>query len=107
MQSISCNRTWALYNGFRKYFDHVHVISTSNRHILRQDDMDTSGAHVVDARTIDYRTLFQRKGKHAVASEKTKTSSFGKTAAKLQSSFPALYLFGEGNLLYIHRATGG
>jgi len=105
MQSVSCNRTWAIYNGMHKYFDHVHVITTSNRHILPQDDIDTSAAQITDAKTIDYRTLFQRAGKTSVAGEHAKTSMFGKVAMKLQSSFPTLRLFGEGGLLYIKNAV--
>lgn len=105
MQSVSCNRTWAIYNGMHKYFEHVHVITTSNRHILPQDDIDTSAAQITDARTIDYRTLFQRDGKASVAGERTKTSVFGKVAMKLQSSFPGLKFFGEGGLLYIRNAV--
>ena len=104
MQSVSCNRTWAIYKGMQEYFDSVHVVSTSNRHLLPQDEINTSSVPIADARTIDYRTIFQRRGNPSVAGEKAKTSLFGKTAAKLQSSFPTLYLFGEGNALYIRNA---
>jgi glycosyltransferase involved in cell wall biosynthesis len=90
----------------QEYFDSVHVISTSNRHLLRQDDIDTSAVRIADAKTIDYRTLFQRWGrKSSMVTEKSKTSFFGKTAARLQSSMPTLYLFGEGNWLYIRNAV--
>ena len=101
MRSISCNRTWAIADGMRKYFDAVHVITTSNRHLLLQDHIDTSSVHVLDAGTTDYRTLFQRQKRDAVAGERTKTSLIGKWLARLQSSFPTLYLFGEGGLRYI------
>jgi glycosyltransferase involved in cell wall biosynthesis len=89
----------------QEYFDSVHVVSTTNRHLLTQDDINTSDVPISDARTIDYRTLFQRRGRSSVVTEKSKTSFFGKTAARLQSSLPTLYLFGEGNFFYIRNAV--
>jgi hypothetical protein len=105
MQSISCNRTWALHQGLQLYFDDVFVISTSNRHLLPQDPMDTSEVHIADARTIDYRTLFQKNGRTAVSGEKMKSSRTGRTLARLQSSFPTLHIFGEGNIVYTQGAV--
>lgn len=105
MQSVSCNRTWGICNAMRNYFEDVQVISTSNRHILPQSNTDTTNVHITDAQTIDYRTLFQRSGKNAVAPESVKTSSTGKFLLRLQSSFPTLYLFGEGNLYYVRNAV--
>ncbi len=105
MQSISCNRTWALYTGLKRYFDAIYVVSTSNRHILPQDPVDTSGVDVTDAKTVDYRTLFQGNSRSAVAGERTKTSLAGKVMARMQSSFPTLHLFGEGNFYYVNNAV--
>jgi hypothetical protein len=94
-----------LYKGLQRYFDEVFVISTSNRHVLPTDPIDTSGVKVADARTIDYRTILQKNGRTAVSGEKLKISKTGKTLAKLQSSFPTMKIFGEGNIIYIRNAV--
>lgn len=101
MHSISCNRTRALYLGMQKYFDTVCVISTTNRHKLQQDDSDPISGNITDAWTFDYRTMFQGRHKAATAGEGYKTSALGKFLRRLQHSFPTLYVFGEGNAVYI------
>ena len=106
MHSTSCVRTWAFYRGMREYFDTVHVISTTNRHILRQEVIDMEDAEVVDAKTWDYRTILQgRKGSASAVSNTGKLTSSGKLGQKLNASFPFLYLFGEGGWMYIRNAV--
>lgn len=105
MHSVSCKRTWGLHQEFKKHFSEVFVISTSNRHILPRSSVSTGEARITDARTNDYRTVLQGgKEKHASASESVKQSLIGKTAIRLQASFPTLYWFGEGGRSYIRNA---
>lgn len=111
MHNTSCVRTWGFYRHVKPYFEDVHVISTSNRHLLRQEPVDLTGVNVYDARTSDYRTILQAdQGKQSVLRDETKESTAGRVGQKLNASFPTLYLFGEGGLQYIYnggRIGGG
>ncbi len=106
MHNTSCVRTWGLYQHIKPYFDDVLVISTTNRHVLRQEPVDMEGVKVYDAKTSDYRTILQSdQGKQSVLKDETKESTAGKLGQKLNASFPTLYLFGEGGLQYIYNGT--
>lgn len=106
MHNTSCVRTWGFHQSIKPYFDTVTVISTSNRHLLRQEAVDMGDAEVYDAETYDYRTVLQKKdGKQSVVSNKSKQSFLGKFAHKLNASYPSLYIFGEGGVKYIRSAV--
>ena len=106
MHSTSCVRTWGIYQHMRPYFDEVVAISTSNRHILRQEPVDLGDAKIFDAQTLDYRTLLQRDQKEQSAfSEETKRSFFSQLGQKVIFSFPMLRYFGEGGFKYIRSAS--
>jgi hypothetical protein len=106
MHNTSCVRTWGFHQNIKPYFDTVTVISTSNRHLLRQEDVDMRDAEVYDAETFDYRTVLQRKeNKQSVLADHSKESQIGKFAQKLNASYPSLYIFGEGGLRYIRSAV--
>ena len=106
MHSTSCVRTWGLYTHAREHFDSVIVLSTTNRHILRQEPVEMDGVEIYDAKTRDYRTVLQaNKDRQSTLKDNTKESALGLFAQKLSASFPTLYLFGEGGLKYINSAV--
>lgn len=106
MHNTSCVRTWALYSHFKEYFDKVVVISTSNRHILRNEAVEMEDAVVYDAPTYDYRTLLQgNTSKPSAVKNDVAHSKIGTIFQKLSASFPTLYIFGEGGVKYIRNAV--
>lgn len=105
MHNTACVRTWGFHQSIKPYFDSVTVISTSNRHLLRQEAVDMGDAEVYDADTFDYRTVLQKKkSKQSVVGDKSKESIIGKVGQKLNASYPSIYIFGEGGLKYIRSA---
>jgi hypothetical protein len=105
MHNTSCVRTWGFHQSIKPYFDTVTVISTSNRHLLRQEVVDMCDAEVYDAKTLDYRTVLQRKeNEQSVLTDNSKESPIGKFAQKLNASYASLYIFGEGGIKYIRAA---
>ena len=102
MHTTSCNRTWGICKALHMHFQEVVVISTTNRHKLRQEPEDLGDVVVYDASTYDYRTVFQHnKTSQSSVSAAGKKSLIGSLAQKLTSSFPFLYVFGEGGRKYI------
>ena len=102
MHSTSCVRTWGICKHLQAHFDKVAVLTTSNRHILRQEAVDIGEVEVHDAKTYDYRTAFQKDvQQQSATSVQSKKSLGGRFAQKLVSSFPFLYVFGEGGWSYI------
>lgn len=93
----------ALY--FQKFLGTVWIMTTQNRHILPNDIQNIKGFNILEAHTLDYRTLsYLLAHKNILFDEKTKLSRLARFAIKLMRSFPFNLIFGEGGIIYICHA---
>ena len=93
----------ALY--LQKFLGNVWIMTTQNRHILPNDIQNIKGFNILEAYTLDYRTLsYLLANKNILFDEKTKLSRLARFAIKLMRSFPFNLIFGEGGIIYICHA---
>jgi hypothetical protein len=103
IRSIAVKRNYAFVMGLKKYFEEVHVFTTSNTDVFDKEEKSFKGIHVNEVFTFDYRTIIsylQKKNKSHF-DEGSKSNVITKFLIKANESFPINLFLGEGGLFYI------
>ena len=104
IRSVGVRRNYLVMQHLVPYFDQLFAITTTNRHRLPIENQSLDFVDVLEANTIDYRTISTWLKKDRVDvhfSEGSKTSRLGQFLVKLNRSFPFTLLWGEGGCVYI------
>lgn len=106
IKSIAVLRNYHVARNLLRYYDTIHVITTSNRHRLLNDPLPTEAFNVIESKTFDYRTLaaLLRGNSQTHFSEQSKAHHLMQVAVKLHKSFPFNLIWGEGGIVYIVHA---
>ncbi|MFQ5447207.1 MAG: hypothetical protein ACE5FF_09745 [Saprospiraceae bacterium] len=105
IKSVGVLRNYYLHREMKKYFRQVHVLTTSNRTRLTQEQLPFTAGSLLVAPTFDYRTIgsFIEKGQTHISEEKKR--GWILWLLKINDSFPFNLLFGEGGFVYIIYGT--
>lgn len=101
IKSIGVIRAYYLHLELKKYFHAVHVITTSNRNRLQQEELPVKADSVWGIPTFDYRTFTNLRKKRRTHFSEEKKGRGLRYLLKINNSFPFNFLIGEGGIVYI------
>lgn len=100
MKTVSM-RNYYFYCEYKKWFDKVVVLSTSNQILMRQEPVPLDLEDLQLCSTFDYRTLLNRQNRKHINQPENEKGKATRFLIKLFDSFPLNCIFGEGGLIYI------
>ena len=106
MQGMGVQRSVANYRKLKEEFQKVLVLTSSNRHLVKQDEYFYDEGDVHEVFAADYRYFHSKilNSKDNTKANQIKEKSVYRFLSRLAQSFPFHFIFGEGNISYIMNA---